>query len=764
MREELSNSASWFDKFYRSDAIISSSFKRQIKEYVYDRFGGFFAESSSYQLYLQHKGMPSRKYQTPRAAENWTLDQYKLIFAAQAESEYELFLASGKHLAFQPTNKFPTTTAVVVLHNKAALTYRCLNSLSQQLGVDLRLIVVDNASTDSTDQLLSRLTGSVTIIRNTRNLHFLEACNQAFSCADLQSESIALVNNDAILESVALHNASKILKRFPSVGAVSGMILHPDGHLQEAGSIVFQDASCRGVGRRTDPTFPLWNVRRPVDYGSGCLLIVRSGLLAKLNGFDQIYSPAYYEETDLCLRIQDLGMQVVYEPSCRATHFEYASSAGGFAAVEPLMESHRQLLLQQHASRLKSHLKPSKFSETDPRHLLHSHPKAIRVLWIDDKPPRANLGSGFGRLHCILKALADEDCWLTLFATDSIMGPFDQHLDTDYELLSGGSEQLAELLIERSGFYTHICASRHHNILLLADLIEALDAPLPVLMADIESLFSIRDWSRDYFKATGAILKQVEPVDVPGLKAEIEGLSSFDHLLVVSEGERRLVAEGTQRPTWCVGHRFEVVERGASSVNGKGACFLGSIADPSAPNLDSLHWLLDEILPSFFQLPGCSECPITIAGHHDMGLVKSLYNELEKRFPSVRCVGYVNDVSRFMLEHRIFIAPTRFAAGLPHKVHQAAAHGLPVITTPLIAGQMGWRPDHELLTAQTGAEFAQKMARLINEADLWNTISLGGRQRVADECDPERLISALRHAFDIQPCPLNLSRTDNPTS
>lgn len=741
------SSATWIGNFYRSDAFIPFSLKRQLKEAVYDNFGGFLAGLPSYQLYLQHKGKPTVQKKSREAADHWTLEQYREIFSNQAELEYDLFLQSDQYLTFAATNDAPMTTAVVVLYNKAALTYRCLKSLSQQLGVDLRLIIIDNASTDSTDLLLSRLKGAVTIIRNSENLHFLRACNQAFSCVGQHPQTVSLINNDAVLEPMALHNAMQTLERFPSVGAVTGMISHPDGRLQEAGSVIFNDASCRGVGRRSDPMYPLWNVRRPVDYGSGCLMIIRSEVLAQLKGFDEAFAPAYYEETDLSLRIQDLGMQVLYEPSCRATHVEFASSQGGFDAVRPLMESHRLLLLRKHASRLKHHLEGARFIETDPRHLLVNHPGKIRILWIDDKPPRANIGSGFGRLECILKMLADGECWLTLFATNGLMGPFDQRLSSDYELLGGGSEELSELLTERDGFYTHICASRRHNILLLTDFIESLGQPRPVLIADIESLFSIRDWSRDYFKATGQVLERVEPSAVPGLQAEIEGLSHFDQLLVVSEGERQLLAAGTGHPTWCVGHSFKLVEPGATFAKGRGVCFLGSILDPAAPNLDSLHWLLDEILPKFIQLPGCAEYPITIAGHHESSLVKPLYEEFHKRFPSVSCVGYVNDVSRLMLEHCIFISPTRFAAGLPHKVHQAAAHGLPVVTTPLIAGQMGWVPDRDVLTAQTGSDFALAMARLIHDPALWKTISSGGRERVAKECDPNTLAEALRQAF-----------------
>ena len=61
---------------------------------------------------------------------------------------------------------------------------------------------------------------------------------------------------------------------------------------------------------------------------------------------------------------------------------------------------------------------------------------------------------------------------------------------------------------------------------------------------------------------------------------------------------------------------------------------------------------------------------------------------------------------------RIFIAPTRFAAGIPYKVHEAAANGLPSVVTPLLAGQLTWSHDSELLVAESAEQFAEQCLRL----------------------------------------------------
>jgi hypothetical protein len=220
---------------YRSDAVMPFRWKRRLKELTYNCLSPFLSHTASYQLYRQHQGRPVRGALTPAQRDAWLLEQHRLLFSAEAEREFLAFLQSKRDLLFASVEDLPACIAVVVLHNKVALTYRCLQALSQQVGVNLRLIVVDNASSDATPLLLQRLRGQVEVIRNNENSHFLKACNKAFKTLKGIEGAVALVNNDAVLEPLALAEAMRCMDRFTGCGAVSGMILHPDGRLQEAG-------------------------------------------------------------------------------------------------------------------------------------------------------------------------------------------------------------------------------------------------------------------------------------------------------------------------------------------------------------------------------------------------------------------------------------------------------------------------------------------------------------------------------------------------
>src|SRR5207253_7021477 len=93
------------------------------------------------------------------------------------------------------------------------------------------------------------------------------------------------------------------------------------------------------------------------------------------------------------------------------------------------------------------------------------------------------------------------------------------------------------------------------------------------------------------------------------------------------------------------------------------------------------------------------------------------------RHEGVELLGAVEDLVPLYNRARVFIAPTRFSAGVPLKVYEAAAHGLPVVATDLLARQLGWEPGEDLLAAPASDPdaFASACARLHDDADLWQS-------------------------------------------
>ncbi len=220
-----------------------------------------------------------------------------------------------------PEISSPRVSIVIPVFNKALYTYNCLLSLiACDTEISKEVIIINNASSDETATLLTQLEGAFQIINNEENQGFVQACRQGGAIA--KGEFILFLNNDTQVTPGWLSNMINLIDNDPSIGITGSKLIYPDGRLQEAGGIIFNDASGWNYGRLQDPTNPQFNQSREVDYCSGASLMIRQDLWHQLGGFDMRYAPAYYEDTDLCFAARDAGYKVFYCHNSEVIHHE----------------------------------------------------------------------------------------------------------------------------------------------------------------------------------------------------------------------------------------------------------------------------------------------------------------------------------------------------------------------------------------------------------------------------------------------------------
>ena len=183
----------------------------------------------------------------------------------------------------------------------------------------IEIIVVDDASRDPEIERLARVRG-VRLVVNEANLWLPGSCNAAARPA--RGEFVFFLNNDTQVLPDWLDPMVALMRARPDAGAVGCKLLFPDGRLQEAGAMVWDNATGLTYGRGDDPDRPKYNYVREVDYVSGAALLVRAELFARLGGFDEMFAPAYCEDSDLAFRIRQTGRKVLYQPRSRIVHFE----------------------------------------------------------------------------------------------------------------------------------------------------------------------------------------------------------------------------------------------------------------------------------------------------------------------------------------------------------------------------------------------------------------------------------------------------------
>ncbi len=715
LTESLRRAAAWFRRDPSGDAGIPEP------ETAIDPCGG-----------NPPRDVEQAEHEIHRALERLPSD----LIADLAAVQLDAFLTSGVKLSFA-AGDHPQVSILLVLFNRAELTLACLRSLStEQLG-SYELIIVDNASTDSTSRLLSRIHGA-TILRNHENHHFLRGVNQAAEAA--RGKHLLILNNDTELLPGTLAAALSTLASDFNIGAVGGKLVLPDGSLQEAGSIVWNDGSCLGYARGLDPLDPVAMFRRDVDYCSAAFLLTPRKVFDRLGGFDPRFEPAYYEETDYCMRLWQAGLRVVYEPSALVLHHEFASSKS-MADATDLHRPHQDIFIRIHHETLKHHHAPNANANAILNARFASRRNPRKLLFIDDQIPSRAAGSGFPRSQEILKRVVDRGHAVTLFPTDSNQSweEIYRHISREVEVMFGSTiAQLETFLEERNHYYDTIFVSRPHNMEYLGTLVR--NHPdwfegIPIVY-DAEAVFSLRALgSREI---AGEIVTEQERERA--IRTEIGLAAPADIVTAVSEREGHIFTEHGIRRVEILGHTMHAAPGPVGFEQRNGILFVGAIYEDTSPNGDSVLWFLDHVLPQVRQALG-SGIRFTIAGIDRSDRIRS------RAFEGVRVLGTVEDLTSLYANHRVFVAPTRFGAGLPHKVHEAAAHGLPVVATTLLAAQLDWQDRIHLSVADEAHTFARRVIELYEEPVFWESIRLSALEKVGVDCSPQRFSEQLDSIF-----------------
>lgn len=683
-------------------------------------------------------------------------NEYKHFFFRKASKELTLFLENNEKIWVGTKPKStPSITIILVLFNKAELTLNALRSIKNSRHKDITVIIVDNNSTDRTRKLLSRLEGSIKLMLNEKNLHFLESVNQALSL--VETKYVALLNNDAALEYDTLDESIACIKRYGDSAIVGGKVLHFDGYIQDAGSIVFEDGSCAGLGRRCCPNDHRFNFEREVDYVSGAYMMTTHKIFTSLGGFDERFKPAYYEETDFCFRARSNGIPTVYSPSIVISHLEYGSSSKSDSASR-LMEQNQEKFKNIHGNVLQQHLHPEIFNDSKIDFLMHGHLRSgPRVLVIDDRVPTALHGSGFSRSSQLITLIREQASHVTVFATDSYKSKTTtQSLPVGVECIEDKAEKLLSVLSDRSDFYDYIIVSREHNQIAFEQIrckLEKTGVGLKAtIVYDAESLFSIRNYTKNALDTNGKHVSTLESADLVGITAkEVKRFEKADAIISVSRYELDIFQKALPgKSFYFLGHAFESIrseDRG--NRHRKNITFMGAIHDKNSPNHDSLEWLYYEILPELSNMH-IENLYISIAGFVACNESLELIRRMEDEFSFVEFKGSVEKLDEFFSDALLFLAPTRYAAGVPHKVHMASSFNVPTVTTTFVAEQLGWKNEESVLVADTAVEYAEIIRKAYFSESFLDNIKANMRNSFERDCSAALFKKNLRQLLALE--------------
>jgi polysaccharide pyruvyl transferase CsaB len=583
-----------------------------------------------------------------------------------------------ERLVFSPPVQ-PLVSLIIPVHNQWQYTYACLKSVLERCsGIPYEVITADDLSTDETKNIALHVE-HIQVIRNEEQLGFLKNCNKAAQLA--KGKYIVFLNNDTLVMEGWLQALVNCMEHDNRIGMVGSKIIAPNGTLLEAGSIVWNDGHAANYGRTDSPDLPEYNYMKEVDYVSGASIMIRRELWEQIGGFDELYSPAYYEDTDLAFEVRKHGYIVVLQPRSVIVHFEGISHG---TDVTSSVKRYQVINHERFFNKWKDTLHATQLENTSKNLFLARDRSQYKktLLVIDNTVPDYDKHAGSRTIFQYLKLFIQMGLNVKFLDNNAI------EYGVKYEPYVGVLEQLGiEVLYgdwyqnnwkkwikEQGQDLDYVYLHKAHPSIKYIDFVRNhTRARIIYNCADFHYLRKVRQYK---ITKDPKDLKEAQELK----KTEFQLFDKSNVILTYSEQERQILAKKMPHKSVFVTPIFfydEDFPLGADTGfdDRSGILFVGGFGH--TPNIDAVNWFANEIFPRLHEKnPNIS---LTIIGSNPPDEILHLQS------PKINVTGFVSDekLTEYYSRARLVIAPIRFGAGVKGKIIEAIAHCVPVVTTTI---------------------------------------------------------------------------------
>jgi GT2 family glycosyltransferase len=243
----------------------------------------------------------------------------------------------------------PLLFTVILNTNRREDTLACLESLLNNSYTNHRALVLDNASSDGSVEAIQARYPTVTVISLEKNLGYAGNNNVGIQAALAQgAEWVFVLNEDTILAEDCLAELVTAAKADPQIGILGPMVYHHNepAVIQSAGGKLGPKWESIHIGQN-ELDQGQFNHIRPVDWVSGCAILVRREVIEQIGMLDERFF-YYWEETEWCLRTSQAGWKILHVPQAKLWHKGVQRDYRPNPNVTYYSTRNRLLMIQKH--------------------------------------------------------------------------------------------------------------------------------------------------------------------------------------------------------------------------------------------------------------------------------------------------------------------------------------------------------------------------------------------------------------------------------
>lgn len=608
-----------------------------------------------------------------------------------------------------PYYENPDVSIIIPVFNAWEMNSKCVESILVNTGdVTYEVIVADDGSTDPTSDIAKHFP-NIVHIRNENNMGFLKNCNNATSYA--KGKYLYILNNDTEVKPGWLSSLVMLMEKDKTIGMTGSKFIYPDGRLQEAGGIIWKDASGWNYGNGQDPGLPQFNYVKEVDYISGAGIMLRTELWRELGGFDVRYSPAYCEDSDLAFAVREKGLRVVYQPLSEIIHYEgYSHGSDKIESHISSIKKYQEINNKKFFEKWKTVLERDHFHNAENVFWAKDRSRSKKtLLMVDHYVPQFDKDAGSRTTFQYLQLL------VKLGFNVKFMGEnFYRHEPYTTILQQMGIEVLygpwyannwKQWFIENNDKFDYVYLNRPHITINIIDFFKEHSRAKIIYYG--HDLHFIRELKQYEIEKDKTLLKSSEKWK----ETETYIFNKADIILAPSKDEKQLIKKlGINGKVYSIKpYLFESVPSPMEDFTGKkDILFVGGFNHK--PNVDAVLWFVENIWPRFTQQIADARF-IVVGSNAPKEILELSGNSVEVR-------GFVSDdeLNRLYASTRIVVIPLRYGAGVKGKTIEAMYNGIPLVTTSY--GIEGLPGDISFIHAKDDAvNFLQELTRIYSLPD-----------------------------------------------